>query len=116
MLQISSTSHAYRELIFKCLFYDKAKSDFLLALQLDTYSNQVDNILTKDSYSYIQIKNKFLPSTSGYPTTEKYGLSIHRPPTTTTITIFFSISTTCWDSTYQPKCSWYTKDSLISLN
>jgi hypothetical protein len=58
--QVNSESEQYRRDFATFLSHDCVKCDFLLASLMETFPNEVDNISTKDTSSFQEVKNKFL--------------------------------------------------------
>jgi hypothetical protein len=60
IIQVNSESEQYRRDFGTFLSHDRAKLDFLLASLMEKFPNEVDNILTKDAFSFQEVNNKFL--------------------------------------------------------
>jgi hypothetical protein len=58
--QVNSESKQYRRDFVIFLSYNCAKSNVFLASLMEKFPNEVDSILTKDAFSFQDIKNRFL--------------------------------------------------------
>jgi len=107
----ASSSSVYRQQCHAFLANDMAKRDFLFALLAEAYPNEVDNLSTKESLSYTDVKNKFMsiPSTtsskssSGTALTAKKNKSKGKPSASTTSSSKSPEQETCtWCAKHHP--------------